>query len=152
MKVLGFFLCFIFIATFAFAEVTGKVLSYEQDENGNIMVISEYKLNENRIVSRYPDGNWRTRYSALNFSKEKILGDVKNFCEANVYKEFNTKANLKLIDEQNKLKSDDINKITNLSYKTSTTIQKLDTDNNGIVDTEITFKDDGTKTTNIITP
>lgn len=147
-------LCFAFLlfATLARAEVEGKVLSYSPEENGNIVVISEYKLNGKKIVSRYPDGNWRTRYSALNFSKEKVLEDVKGFCESNVWNEYNKKANVKNVSDQDKLEADDPNKITTLTYKTSTTEMRIDTNGDGQMDTLITLKDDGTKTSTSITP
>ena len=153
MKILFLTILFgFFLTNSAFAEVEGKVLSYEQEVNGNIVVVSEYKLNGKKIVSNYPDGNWRTRYTATNFSKERILTDIKAFCERNVWKQFNIKANAKNKSDQDKLEATNPDKITNISYKTSIAIRQVDTDADGEPDEIWTIKDDGSKSVSPITP
>ena len=85
MKVLSLLVGFLLIANFAFADVTAKVIGWEKEIQNNgkpiIKVITEYKLDGVKVESNYPDKNWRTRYSAENFSQTKVLQDIKTHCE-----------------------------------------------------------------------
>lgn len=86
MKLLVILLGLLFITTTAFADVTAKVINYEKEINSNgtpiIKVTTEYKLDGKKVESNYPDGNWRTRYSAENYSQTKVLEDIKVHCES----------------------------------------------------------------------
>ena len=69
----------------AFADVTARVISWEKELQSNgtpiIKVVTEYKLDGIKVESNYPDGNWRTRYSAENYSEQKVLEDVEVHCK-----------------------------------------------------------------------
>jgi len=70
--------CLCLITSFAYADVTAKVISYEKEVVGDrvgIKVQTEYT---------YPDGTKKigtTRYNYKNFSKDQVLSDIKQHCE-----------------------------------------------------------------------
>jgi hypothetical protein len=72
--------------------ISAKVLGSEIDDNGNIKVKTEYTLTDGSKTIGH------TRYNALNFSKEKILEDIKSQCENIMRKTWNLKQNQKLVD------------------------------------------------------
>jgi hypothetical protein len=55
--------------------ISAKVLNASIDDNGNLKVATEYTLTDGSKQTGH------TRYSAQNFSKDKILEDVKSQCE-----------------------------------------------------------------------
>ena len=71
--------------------ISAKVLVSEIDQNGNIKVATEYTLTDGSKQIGH------TRYSAQNFSKEKILEDVKSQCENLMRKTWNLKQNQELV-------------------------------------------------------
>jgi archaellum component FlaC len=78
--------------------ISGQVTGIGIDDHGNIKVTTEYTLTDGSKSI----GN--TRYSFENFSKAKILEDVKSQCENLMRKVYTLKANQELI----KTKVDDI--------------------------------------------
>jgi hypothetical protein len=72
--------------------ISAKVLNASIDENGNLKVATEYTLTDGSKQTGH------TRYSAQNFSKDKILEDVKSQCENLMRKTWNLKQNQVLKD------------------------------------------------------
>lgn len=118
MKKLIFVLGFLMVAQWAVADVTRKVISIKQDENGNLEVHTQYKVDGVEVVSRYltepcDDGQcyiWVTRYDAVNFinpdgtfmddaQKVEFIGNqVDKFSDSLIRKTFVQKKNLEIKD------------------------------------------------------
>ena len=71
--------------------ISGSVKKLEIDANGNLRAETEYTLTDGSKTI----GN--TRYSCMNFSKEKIAEDVKAHCETLMKKVWNLKQNQELL-------------------------------------------------------
>lgn len=71
--------------------ISGSVKGIAIDDNGNLKVETEYTLTDGSKTTGH------TRYSALNFSKDKILEDVKSQCENIMRKTWNLKQNQELV-------------------------------------------------------
>jgi hypothetical protein len=71
--------------------ISAKVLNASIDDNGNLKVATEYTLTDGSKQTGH------TRYSAQNFSKDKILEDVKSQCENLMRKTWNLKQNQELV-------------------------------------------------------
>lgn len=157
MRVLAIVLSLVLISSVAFAKVTAEVLKKDLEDNGNIRVYTQYKIDGVEVVSRYPKLGgkyyWITRYTALIFAgmtdaqmEARILQDVNIYAERLTLETFIEKNNINIV--ANNLKT----LVGSTVSKDSTTI-RVDTDGDNIVDTEWTVKTDGTKTeTPIITP
>lgn len=119
----------------AFADITVSVLSYEKETftDGRqpvIKVITAYYLDDKKVKSSYPDGNWRTRYTCDNFSKASVEADIIAHRNAIIkrYIAVNREAVLtkqeqivdSLIVEQNGLPVDSPDKITNINCDANT--------------------------------
>jgi hypothetical protein len=107
MKWLLTALIFLAVTVPAFANVTGTILGYQQDENGNIMVKTQYMVDGVEVPSRYPqqDGKyyWVTRYSFQNFDgmdargiEARVQQDVDAFAQSLIAKKFTAEENAKL--------------------------------------------------------
>ena len=72
--------------------ISGQVQSCTLDDNGNIKVQTEYTLTDGSKVVGH------TRYDCRNFSKAKILEDVKTQCENLMKKTYSLKQNQILKD------------------------------------------------------
>jgi len=95
------------IATPVMAEVTGTILGTAQDENGSIVVKTQYKIDGVVVPSRYPDEGqgayWVTRYSFQNFDgmdakaiEARIQQDVDAFAQSLIAKKYTAEANASL--------------------------------------------------------
>ena len=169
MRILGLVFCLCLLTSFAFAQVTAEIIKTDIDNNGNIRVWTCHKINGVEVTSQYPkiDGKsvYCTRYSKQNFKdladktaiNNYILNDIKNYSNTLIQKEFDKNAPETL----NQIKID-YNATANQNFATTNldtlvgkklivteVSQQLDTNNDGVNDATITFKDDGTKT---ITP
>ena len=71
--------------------ISGRVIGKQIDENGNIKVQTEYTLSDGSKVI----GN--SRYAFHNFTKEKVLVDIKAHCESLMIKTFSLKEHQKMI-------------------------------------------------------
>lgn len=67
--------------------ITGQAKSTSIDVNGNLIVSVEYTLTDGSKISE------GLHYSCFNFTKELLLKDIKQHCEALMYKIYNTKQN-----------------------------------------------------------
>ena len=110
--------------------ISGKVLKSEIDENGNIKVETEYTLTDGSKKI----GN--TRYNFKNFSKEKVLEDVKTHCETLMTRVYSLKAHQELV----KVKVSDI-KYDCVSAVVIIEPEKKDKDGNIIAKQTITIDD-----------
>lgn len=72
--------------------ISASVKGIAIDDNGNLKVETEYTLTDGSKTIGH------TRYSAQNFSKDKILEDVKSQCENLMRKTWNLKQNQILKD------------------------------------------------------
>lgn len=89
-----------------------EILDVSQDqENGTIIVKTNYKLDGIEVVSNYPKFNgkyyWVTRYNVSSFAglddqqtKDKIFVELNNFADNLIIKEYYNKNNLTYV--QNK--------------------------------------------------
>lgn len=71
--------------------ISGKMIDKQIDENGNIKVTTEYTLTDGSKVQG------ATRYNCFNYSKAKILEDIKTHCETLMRKTYNLKQNQTII-------------------------------------------------------
>jgi hypothetical protein len=110
MKRLGLAICFMFLMVgIVFAEVTAEVIGYDLDDNGNIRVKTQYKIDGVEVQSNYPkqDGKayYVTRFNAMNFLdmteieiKDRIMTDAKAYCNAKIMDSFNKEANKNIVN------------------------------------------------------
>ena len=71
--------------------ISGKVKGIDIDNNGNLRVTTEYTLT---------DGSKRTgnvRYTPFNFSRERVLNDIKQHCETLMRRVYTIKKNQELV-------------------------------------------------------
>ena len=147
---------FCLIAGLVYGDVTGEIIAKDIDNNGNIRVWTQYKIDGVEVKSRYPKIGgkyvWATRYHALSFAgmtdaqiKTRIVKDVIDHTETLI------------INTYRKIANDDIiaNHLgTVISSKTITkdVTREIDIDGDGVNDKEITFKTDGTSVVSSISP
>jgi hypothetical protein len=72
--------------------ISGRAISCELDENGNIKVGAEYTLTDGTKVTGF------TRYDCIGFSKELLAADIKAHCETLMRKIYNLKQNQALVN------------------------------------------------------
>ena len=84
MKKLFLLVLFLVMTFPVFADVSAKIVGVVKDDNGNIEVRTQYKIDGVEVQSRYPQMNgmsyWVTRYNVQNFAgmtKAQILGRIK---------------------------------------------------------------------------
>lgn len=143
------FCLILFWSQVVFADVTAEVLSYKIDDNGNIEVHTQYKIDGVEVQSRYPQENgkyyWVTRYAASNFGsmteaqiKRRILSEIDSQTNALVVKSFIEKENQNIIN----------NKLGTLVGSTVTKTQAeigVDNDGDNKADKIWVVKTDGSK-------
>ncbi len=161
------------IMSLAYADVTGERIAQDIDANGNIRVWTVYRIDGKEVESLYSKINGHSvyvsgRYSKRQFNnmttseiKDKIDADIHSHNQNLVGKEFDKNA----VKSQNQIRID-YNAQANQDFLNSTFPPitgdivsdkekkiSIDTNNDGVLDTELTLKQDGTKTTNpILTP
>ena len=159
-------LWFLMMACPAWADVTAKIISFKLDDNKNIEVHTQYKIDGVEVVSRYPQEScddglggttqcyiWVTRYQVLNFVnpdgtlmsdaeiKDKIILDLQQFENALIQKTYLEKKNQEIFETNLKTI------VGTLDSLTSSTITLKDS--TGKETTTLEVKTDGTAT---ITP
>ena len=75
--------------------ITGKVLNAQIDQHGNVKVATEYTLTDGTKIIGH------TRYNFINYTREKVLEDVKTHCETLMKKVYGLKKHQELINEVN---------------------------------------------------
>jgi len=157
---------FCLVSGFAYADASFEIVAQDIDNNGNIRVWTQHKIDGVEVVSQYPKINgksvWATRYSKQNFAEckdkaeieAKIMIDIANYSNALIQKEFDKNAPKTL----NQIRVDyntsanqafvtaNLDKLVGKTSTVATTSQKIDINNDGVIDTELTLKTDGTKT------
>lgn len=156
MKTLGLVLGFCLITTLAFGDVIGEVISIDKDDNGNIRVWTQYKVDNVEVQSNYPkiDGKYVycSRYHAMNFVgmtdkqiKDRILKDVDNHTKSLIRNTYIKKANDDIFDKH-------LKNIKNSKIQNETVTIKADTNGDGISDKEVILKTDGSQSISLISP
>jgi hypothetical protein len=154
MRLLILILGFCLIASCVFAGVEATIVSKDIDDNGNIRVWTQYKIDGVEVESRYPkiDGKsvYCTRYNAMNFYnmtdtqiKEKIVQDVDTHVGSLIQQKYIEINNQEILNKNLKT-------LINTTISKDTSLIQLDTNNDGIVDTNMTVKSDGTEVISII--
>ncbi len=134
-----------------FADVDAVILQYDKDENGNIKVYTNYKIDGVEVKSAYPKLNdkyyYVTRYDAANFYgmdkaqiESRIQVDIKQFGERLVYRAFIQKENDRILTD------DTLKDLVGKQVKITETTIQIDTNKDGTLDKELQVKTDGTKT------
>ena len=162
----------VLLTTCAFAEVTSDVVKTDIDDNGNIQVWAIHSIDGVEVESRYEkiDGHsvYCTRYSKRNFEglnkkevEDYILADIQNHTENLVQKEFDKKAPKtwnKIQKDYNaeandKFAKQNLDELVGRGVSVNSVTKKIDSDNDGVLDKEITLGQNGTTlTSNITTP
>jgi hypothetical protein len=107
MKLVALALGLLLMSSVCFAEVTGEVIGKSIDDNGNILIKTQYRIDGAEVPSRYPQENgkyyWVTRYTVMNFAgmteveqNARILKDVSEFAKSLITKKYVAEANGKL--------------------------------------------------------
>ena len=155
MKVLGLILIFLFITTFAFADVTAKIIAVDKDEQRNIRVKTQYRLDNVEVPSNYPplDGKyyWVTRYTVQLFAgmtKAQILARIKKDIIA-FEKQLITKKYMEINNDAFVTAGQDL---VNATDTQTTASIYVDVNGDSILDTEWILKSDGTRTEQPYTP
>jgi len=99
------------MARFCYADVTAEIIGKAIDDNGNIIIKTQYKVDGVEVKSRYPVENgkycWITMYNVTHFANmteqeisEKINKDISDFSKTLIRKKFIEVAN-KTVNLQN---------------------------------------------------
>ena len=154
---------FLIMAVPSWADVTAKIISFRLDDNKNIEVHTQYKIDGVEVVSRYPQEDcddgvggttkcyiWVTRYQILNFInldgtlmsdseiKSKIVLDLQQFENSLIQKTYLEKKNQEIFNKNLKTI------VGTLDSLSSTTITLKDSAGKDITNLEV--KTDGTAT------
>jgi len=175
---------FLGLARLCFADVTAEIFFRDIDNNGNIRIWTQYKIDgttipsnyifrdkiiyniRNEKLGEYSNDNlngmqlYCSRYSIQNFAnmnatqvQARIDQDLKAFGEQLILKPFQEQLRIDLkTANENLFKGDLLKDI--IGYKTTikTATMVIDKDFDGIQDTEMICKTDGTKTEKPYTP
>lgn len=148
MKLISLILGFCLITACVFADVIAEVIAKDIDTNSNIIIRTQYKIDGQEVISRYPKDAqgryyWQTRYNIINFVgmnetqiADRIKQDLSQFAQHLITQKYITEENAKL-----DLKNIIGQKIT----ETTATIQVSPT-------LEYIVRTDGSKIEKIITP
>lgn len=154
MKRLLFVLLMLAVCGVAFADVTAEIIGKDLDENGNIVIRTQYKLDGEEVVSRYPRDEqgrsyWVTRYTVQNFAgmdanatKARILKDVKDYSKVLIQKDYLLTANQSL----------DLSSVLGATNTETEASILVDENQDGTPDKEWKVKTDGSKTDAVYTP
>lgn len=145
------------LARLCFADVTAEIIGKDIDENGNIRIKTQYKIDGVEVSSRYPPENgkyyWVTRYTSTNFAgmtklqiAQRIVKDIKAFADSLIQKKYYSIANPALSN------STLFDTIVGQKLTETTASILVDTNGDNKPDTEYLVKTDGTKTEQPYTP
>ncbi len=99
MKALVLILVFCLFAPFVFAGVEAEIIAKDLDDNGNIRIWTQYKIDGKEVESEYPKINgkyvYATRFAAHNFAgmtdsqiEDVVLYQAKKHSETLIRQEF----------------------------------------------------------------
>jgi len=149
MRIIILILMTLFPVIPSWADVTAEIISYKIDQNGNIEVHTQYKIDGVEVVSRYPQENgkyyWVTRYTASafgNMTEPQII--------ARIMKEIDDESGALLLESYVKKINQTIatTKLGTLTGSKLTKTQadlKVDNDGDGKADQIWTVTSDGRK-------
>jgi len=143
------------VCTAVHADVSSVILKKDIDDNGNIRVYTQYKIDGVEVESRYPklDGKYYyvARYDFMNFIKED--GTIMSEAEKEAYIELDIEIHKKNFTKRTFIKKNNLdiqqNGLSNLVGKQGTTKTATIKISETI---EWEVKTDGTKVEKIITP
>lgn len=149
-------LIFLFLTVPAFAGVVGTIIDVSQDEQGAIVVKTNYVLDGVEVQSRYPTLNgqyyWVTRYNVDKFAgmtdaqvKTYILKDLQAFAQNLITKTFFQKANFSYTQAK-------ANALIGTTGTVTTAEVLVDTNADNVPDTKWIVKSDGSYTSQAYTP
>jgi len=149
MRILALVLGLCLMSSLALADVTSEIIDVTPDNNGNIMVKTQYKIDGVEVVSRYPKFGGKhyfvTRYDCMNFKdmskeqiKERILSDIKEHSRALIVKTYIKKSNTDILR--------DFPEIVGTTNREDIGSIIFDTDNDNEPDKEWVVKTNGEKT------
>jgi len=143
------------LARLCFADVTAEIIAVDKDNNGNIQIKTQYKIDGVEVQSNYPPLNgkyyWINRYDIKSFAgmtkaqillriKKDIISFEKNLIQKK-YMEINN--DIFVTAGQN---------LVGATNTQTTTSVYVDTNSDGILDTEWVLKSDSTRTELPYTP
>ena len=135
--------------------VQAKIIGVDKDEQGNIRVKTQYKIDGVEVVSPYPQLNgmyyFVTRYTVQNFAgmtKLQILGRIKKDIQSHE-KSLITKKFLQITNDAFVNAGQDL---INASDSIDTASIYVDANGDGTLDTEWVISTDGTKQDKPYTP
>lgn len=142
------------LATICFADVTSEIVSVDKDENGNIRVWSQYKVDGVEVTSKYPKINDKSvycvRYDALNFANmtdEQMIARIKEDNSAHAKNLIQKKY---ILSENDNLIKNKLNNLAGTKITETEVLLKLDTDKDGESDKEYTITTAGITATKSI--
>jgi len=157
MKKIWLVVLFLGFTSLCFADVTAEIIGKDIDTNGNIIVKTQYKIDGIEVQSNYPQLGgkyyWVTRYSIQNFAnmdatqvQARIDKDIKAYGEQLILKPFREQLRVDLkTANQNLFNGDLLKDIIGHKTTVETATMIIDKNFDGIVDTEIIAKSDGSK-------
>jgi len=156
MKHLICIMGFLIIASIVFADVTAEVVSIDKDQNGNIRVWTQYKIDGVEVQSNYPKIGGKSvycsRYNAFNFLgmtdaqiKTRILADVDAHTKSLITQTYTKKANEDILTKH-------LKNITGSKVSNEEAVIQIDTDGDGVNDKEIKIKTDGSSVISPVSP
>ena len=152
------FICLVLIcvSSLAFADVTPEIVGKAIDDNGNIVIKTQYKIDGVEVVSRYPQENgkyyWVTRYSIQNFAnmnatqiQDRIDQDIKAYADNLITQPFQEQQRRALKTANSNFYNTSLSNVTGHKVTVTSAKMVVDTNFDGMQDKEWTVKTDGTK-------
>lgn len=152
------------LACSASAEVTAEIVAKDLDDNGNIRVWTQYKVDGVEVESRYPQIGGKfvycTRYSRQNFTgmakneiAEYIDNDIGSHNDTLTQKEYNKKAQKTVSQLRVEYNTQENQKFLDTDFP-DIIKKRVISDNAKVVigDEEYLVKTDGTHTSAVIAP
>ena len=150
MKRLWILILALMLSAPVWADVTAEIIAYDLSPEGNIRIMTQYKIDGVEVPSRYPkvDGKyvWYTQYNATNFAgmtatqaKQRIGADIKEAAENFLKKKYLEVENQDLINTF-------LTNLVGMSATYSNATIQVDTNGDGIADKVWSVSSDGTRT------
>lgn len=160
MKRLVLVILFLGLCKLCFADVTAEVVGKSIDDNGNIVIKTQYKIDGKEVESRYPKDEqdryyWVTRYSIQNFANstvsDRIDQDLKAYANQLITKPFQDEQRANLQKANADFYNDSMKDIVGHKITVTEATMNIDKDFDGKIDTELTVNTLGEKVEKDIT-
>ncbi len=159
MRIL-FVILFLLMTVNCFADVTAEIIGKFIDDNGNIVIKTQYKINGKEVESRYPKDEqgryyWVTRYSIQNFVNstvsDRIDQDLKAFAEHLITQPFQNEQRTELQKANSDFYNEEMKDIVGHNITITSAKMIIDKNFDGKEDTELTVSTSGEKVEKAIT-